>query len=186
MPRIFFALDLPEKIKDNLVQLQLKIPHASSAVKLVERGNLHLTLLFCGEVTDEALQQMLLQAQAAARAFSCFTVSIGGVGVFPSPSRPRVFWAGVREGGEQLTRLAAALSRAVGIVPGNPFSPHLTLGRVRQGKRASSGSFLEQKDFFAGIFTADRFFCLESTLTKHGPVYTKVREFMLAGQVPEK
>ena len=186
MPRIFFALDLPEQIRENLAQLQSSIPHASCAVKLVEKENFHLRLLFCGEVTEATLQQMLQQAQPVANTFPSFTFGIGGVGVFPSPARPRVFWTGIREGREHLMRLATSLSRALGVLPGHAFTPHLTLGRVRQGKSVNSRGFLEQTDFYAGAFTADRFFCVESILTRRGPVYTKLKEFMLAGQAAEK
>ncbi|HHX75316.1 MAG TPA: RNA 2',3'-cyclic phosphodiesterase [Firmicutes bacterium] len=182
MPRIFFAIDLPEKVRENLAQLQLKIPHDPGAVKLVEKDNFHLTLLFCGEVTEANLVRQLRQAAAVAKSFPPFTAGIGGVGVFPSPARPRVFWAGIREGREDIIRLAAALSRTLGVAPGQHYSPHLTLGRVRQGKRASSGNFLEQTDFFAGAFAVDRFFCLESTLTRRGPVYQKRETFMLGGR----
>ena len=69
-----------------------------------------------------------------------FDISVAGLGAFPSPTRPRVLWAGLREGREALSSLAEAVDVALARL-GFPrddraFSPHVTLARVREPRRA--------------------------------------------------
>ncbi len=108
----------------------------------------HLTLHFLGEIPEELLPRLGQELAPAVRARPGFDIVIEGVGAFPSAQRPRVVWRGVGRGREELTQLARdvrAAALAAG-APGDatPFSPHLTLFRVRSAQdRARARDLLE-------------------------------------------
>lgn len=179
MPRIFFAVDLPDKVKDAVLNLQCGIKAETGAVKWVERKNLHITLQFIGEVDEAQAAAIVAWAREAAAGLAPFEMGIGGFGAFPSTARPRVYWAGITKGKEELARLASALSSAIGIKPDKPFSPHITVGRVREGRTGPAVSGVGLLGFTAGSVYVDRFHCIESTLTKQGPLYRKRDTFLL-------
>ena len=98
-------------------------------------GNLHLTLAFLGEVGPAAVEGASTAVAAAAVGAPSFAVRWGEPGVFPSKSRPRVFWLGV-DADARLGALHGALvgelvERALP-VEARPYRPHLTLARLRR------------------------------------------------------
>jgi 2'-5' RNA ligase len=180
MARIFFALTLPEAVRDRLERLQSRFGLAPGVVKWVEKRNLHLTLQFIGEVSEEKVLKMLGDAASAASMTDRFDLEIRGAGAFPGASRPRVLWAGVGGGENQTRLLAEELARRLGIVPDKPFSPHITLGRVREGCKVQiSDALCRERDYCAGTVPVERLVCFESTLTPKGPVYREIAVFYL-------
>ena len=116
----------------------------------------------------------------AAAGVSRFELRLVGLGAFPSPTRPRVIWAGASEGGEALgvvaRRVEEALAR-VGFPPEDrPFAAHVTLGRIREPRRdpdlASALAAGAGKDF--GRLTIDRISLMRSDLSPRGARYTEV------------
>lgn len=180
MARIFFAIVLPDAVKERLERLKRLLDPAPGAVKWVEKQNLHLTLQFIGEISEDKLLQMLDLALHAAAAVLPFNLEVRGAGAFPGHSRPRVLWAGINKGETPAKHLASELSRHIGIAPDKPFSPHITLGRVREGRTARiDGALSRERDYSAGIVSVKHFVCMESTLTPGGPVYREIAAFNL-------
>lgn len=131
--RLFAAIDIPEDVKENLRALLTRI-RPSAKISWSPVDNLHVTTKFIGEWPEERLEEMK-RTLASAGSPGVIRVEIRGIGWFPSPRNPRVFWAGV-EGGEELRTLAHATEEAVFKI-GVPredrkFSPHLTLARIRE------------------------------------------------------
>jgi len=172
--RLFTAIDLPgemlEKIGEFLARLR---PLAKLRWTPVE--NLHITTKFIGEWPEGRIGEMIAALGRVAnppQAAGLPHIAIRGVGWFP-----RVFWAGV-EGGEALAALARSTEQAVATL-GVPletrvYSPHLTLGRVKDKVRieevvAAAGN----PDF--GAFQATSFFLYLSANGK----YSKLAEFPL-------
>jgi RNA 2',3'-cyclic 3'-phosphodiesterase len=105
-----------------------------------ERAPAHLTLRFLGEVGEGILPALRTELARAVASVPAFSFRVEGVGAFPSPARPRVVWRGVTEGRAALERLAAEVRAAVAAagVPEEPtpFTPHVTLFRVRSRRDA--------------------------------------------------
>ena len=102
--------------------------------------NFHITLKFLGGVDDARIGAFTDALRAAVDGEHAFDLEIVGLGAFPSATRPRVLWAGVAAGLELLTAIAARVDHAMATqgfaLEERPFSPHVTLGRVREPRRA--------------------------------------------------
>jgi 2'-5' RNA ligase len=135
--RTFVAVLLPDEIRQRLAQeVDALRPHASG-VAWVAAENLHVTVKFLGGVEEARLTDAAAALKRAATV-PVFEVEIRGLGAFPNASRPRVLWAGA-PGSPAFTRLAEGVDQALvalGFAPeGRGFTPHITLGRVREPRR---------------------------------------------------
>jgi len=135
MARMFVAVRLPAAIARELVSLGRRLERSILDVRWVAEENLHFTLRFFGELTEDEVARAIQAATAVAASTTGFTLEIQGLGTFPESGRPRVLWVGVGAGGEALIELARGLDAAfqtAGLGPADrPFAPHLTLGRFR-------------------------------------------------------
>lgn len=146
--------------------------------------NLHITTKFIGEWPDGRLAE-IVEALRALPPAAPIEIAVAGLGWFPNPHAPRVFWAGVHAK-PALAELAASTEQALGAlgVPAEqrPFRPHLTLARVKDPKQAGpvrqAVATLGEAEF--GRFTADRFFLFQSQRTQSGSAYTRLSEFPMA------
>jgi 2'-5' RNA ligase len=108
-------------------------------VAWVAPGNLHLTLKFLGTVPETRIDAIVAALTQSGLDLRPFEAQIRGLGAFPSGTRPRVIWAGVTDGATEMVELArrvdAALAELGFAREERPFSPHVTLGRVRRPGR---------------------------------------------------
>jgi len=178
MPRIFFAVLLPDDIITSLVRLQRKLRSCCDEVKWVEQSNLHLTLQFLGNLDNSRMESLLRDAALSAKELSPFFIQFKGVGAFPNPARARILWTGVGKGSSELSELAASLSRSIGETQDKPFFAHLTLGRVKSGMCMTLPENTGL-DFLAGPVNIDSFYCIESILKTQGPVYKIIKKYEL-------
>ena len=178
--RLFTAIDLPSEIIANLDSLLARLkPTARINWSPIE--NLHITTKFIGEWPEDRLPE-LTTALHALPARPAIPIAIEKLGFFPNPHAPRVFWAGVHAG-EPLAQLARETEdalAALGIAKEQrPYSPHLTLARIktpgRQAALLQAVAALPSLDF--GRYTADRFFLYRSKTAPSGSVYTQLAEF---------
>jgi 2'-5' RNA ligase len=146
LQRLFIAIELSPGIRDWLgtakSKLTPRIP--PGAVRWVDPGAIHLTLKFLGETPARRVGEIRAVLDSSAQACRPFPLTAEGLGCFPNTARPRVIWAGIR-GGPNLGDLQKHLEEGLGRI-GFPaehraFSPHLTLGRVKDGV---SGARLEE------------------------------------------
>ena len=148
-------------------------------VAWVAPANLHLTLKFLGQVDARRLEEIAAGLRGAAAGLTAFDAVMAGLGAFPSASRPRVVWAGVAGGAPGLTELAGRVERAcaaLGFPPETrPFSPHITLGRVRAPRRDARLADLlaaAARDEF-GRSRVEGLALMESELSRRGARYTE-------------
>lgn len=192
--RAFIAIELPEELRRQLSavgqQIQAQAGEtARRAVRWVPAVNMHLTLKFLGEVSQANLNVLsgMLEAEAARHAPFKFTV--GGLGAFPNPRRPRVVWVG-SEVPPDLPQIQHAIdleTQRLGY-PGEdrPYSPHLTLGRVNQNAQPDAVAQLaralsEVKVGQLGVVTVDAVHLFQSDLRPTGSIYTSLYRFPLKG-----
>src|SRR5687767_4376349 len=110
--RCFVAVEVPEEVRGLLARVQEALRRADADVKWVERENVHLTLKFLGELTEEAAARLSGALAAEAARWPPLRLAFGGIGVFPERGAPRVVWAGCAGDLERLAGLARAVERA--------------------------------------------------------------------------
>ncbi len=185
MIRAFIAVELPEALRQEVVDLQANLRSSGSDVKWVEVDNLHLTLKFLGNIEEPQFSALKEALAIPAKGFSPFTIYLEGIGAFPRTTSPRVVWIGISQGKEALIELAQAVEKScstLGFTPEDrPFSPHLTIGRVRSRDRLASLIKRLQVAEFRGGTPAEvtRLILFQSSLSPHGPTYTPLAEFPL-------
>src|SRR5437867_9680136 len=114
-------------------------------LKPVERENIHLTLKFLGNVSPAKLAEV--KSALAEVKFQPFSLEIKGAGAFPSLKRMNVVWVGVGEGWSQVELVFEQTEKLLHNIgfsrETRPFSPHITIARVRSGRnRDEIASFL--------------------------------------------
>jgi len=187
--RCFIAVDVDRpELRARLQEVQADLDRLGCGLKLVEPENIHVTLRFLGEVhsslvSDVAKALDKIEAEP-------FTLTLRGLGAFPSPSRPRVVWVGLREGLAELSSLhrqVEALIKPLGFKPEREaFTPHITLARVKVPRNLSSlAKFIaEHSDLEVGSMRVEEVKLKRSTLTPRGPIYSDIYVKRLAPLSP--
>jgi RNA 2',3'-cyclic 3'-phosphodiesterase len=176
--RLFIAIELPDDLKTELGKLKMDIP----GVRWVPKEQIHLTLDFLGEVEETTVER--LTGKLARRHAPGFKLRLSGTGCFPNRRRPHVLWVGL-EPEHRLNELAADVHSAVlscGIQQEErPFSPHITLARIKLSPSRDFDSFLDRhQNLKLPPFSVREFTLFQSRLTPQGAVHIPVRNFPLA------
>ena len=182
--RTFIAIDLPLSLQESLDKqtARLRQTLGDNVIRWVSPHNMHLTLKFLGKVPAahlDFLKQMLTQA---ADSTPQFDLQIGGIGSFPSSKRPRVLWVGIHAPTSlaSLQRMIEEGANRLGFEKEErAFSPHLTVGRIRQGidvkeiqKISNALSTIQLGKI--GTARVDSVHLYKSALNSEGSIYTKL------------
>ncbi len=182
--RAFIALDLPDSLHDPLSQVSNNLQGITEGkhIRWVDVPNIHLTMKFLGDVSKKNISMIneIIQNQAACH--KQFEISLGGFGVFPNLTRPRVIWVGVEAPDEliNLQRRIDGETTRLGYTPGQrKFNPHVTLGRVSRNAnpkevRSISGLLRKHKVGFLGAARITEVNLFRSDLGPKGAVYSKL------------
>ena len=175
--RLFIAIELPDDVKTALSRLRVDVPGA----RWVPPEQLHLTLAFLGEVEEKTAGE--LSERLALIQEPPFQLRFSEPGCFPNRHRPRVLWAGL-EPHPGLMYLAAEVHEAVlacGIPQEErPFSPHITLARLKFPAVREVAAFLTMpQKLKLPPFPVREITLFQSRLTPHGAVHNPIRTFQM-------
>jgi 2'-5' RNA ligase len=183
--RLFIAVPLPVPALEEAGRLLRGLQERDWPVRWVRDDGLHVTLKFFGEVTSERVEPIEEMLDFATAGMAPVELATLGGGAFPSRQRPRVLRLELRAdpGLELLQDRLERAGEEIGFAPeGRPFSPHITLGRVREGDRLPPDAMERLETLPHGEpFLADRVVLFESRLSRNGPIYTTRIERPLAG-----
>jgi 2'-5' RNA ligase len=191
--RSFIAIELSDEARAGLTDLQnqLKAIVPPNTVRWTAPQNIHLTLHFLGNVAVDDVSQVTNVLPVVTSSVSSFSLMLQGLGCFPNTRRPRIVWVGISGETETLIRLyhnlGEKLNQSIGFEPEKrPYSPHLTIGRVKKGippRRLSQlGQVLEQEQANVGQLAAlhvAEISLIRSELTPTGPIYTPLARGLL-------
>ncbi|WP_158947184.1 RNA 2',3'-cyclic phosphodiesterase [Pseudodesulfovibrio cashew] len=180
--RLFIGIPLPESYHDKAEKLaRLLDRKLASRIKWTPRGNAHITLAFLGHVDKEALPRV--KTLLSTVGYPSFSLRAGGCGYFPNAKKPRVLWTGIMKGARACADLAASVTAAItpiGFAPEEqPFTSHITLGRIKENRNDDWESALLLCRGVWPSFTVDRFTLWQSELSEEGASYTALEEFPL-------
>jgi 2'-5' RNA ligase len=154
----------------------------NDVIRWVPSHNLHLTLKFLGNIPPTHLDFLKQMLTRAADATQQFDLQVSGLGSFPNSKRPRVLWVGLHAPASlaSLQKMLEEETTRLGYPSEDrSFSPHLTLGRARQGidarelqKISTALSAIQLGKI--GIARVDSVHLYQSDLNSEGSVYTKL------------
>lgn len=180
--RSFIAFDMEnDTVLNRIAAAQKLLVQTDADLKLVEPRNIHITIRFLGNITPATAEKILEEMKKTQ--FTPFIAKISGIGAFPNPRYPRVVWAGITEGADQLKNVFSQLEprlQGLGFTPDpKGFSPHLTIARVRSGrnKQQLAECLDKNTDYDFGTINAKCLRLKKSTLTPRGPIYSTLKEF---------
>lgn len=169
--RVFLAVPLPPQIKASICAAQRNLQTQIPGVRWVRPENLHLTLHFFGETTQESLEKIKVSVLSVKHCQRPFMVEIKGLGAFPNRHRPRVLWFDLEPKGplRQLHRDCQKFLRQAGVVSeSRSYSPHLTIGRLRQSETDLTDICRSVGQRLVGQLPVDRLVLFESRLHSDG------------------
>jgi RNA 2',3'-cyclic 3'-phosphodiesterase len=192
MTRTFIALELNEALqqflRDIISKASLELPN----LRWVDPAGIHLTLAFLGYLTDEQLETAIDAAGVAAQQSVPFKYRLKGLGIFGSPQQPRVVWMGIEDlpsekiQGSPLQLVQRVLSRELELrgfeIEKRPFSPHLTLARIKQplspGEKQRLQRLLHSRlaGSSSAISPVNTLCVMKSDLSRSGAKYTCLKE----------
>jgi 2'-5' RNA ligase len=180
--RSFLAFDIEsDTVLNRLATAQNLLVQTGADLKIVEPQNIHITVRFLGNITPAMVEKIFEEMKQVQ--FVPFNVQIKGLGAFPDLRYPRVVWAGITDGADQLKNVFSQLEprlRGLGFTPDTKgFSPHLTIARVRSGRnKAQLAEFItENANYDFGTIKAQCLRLKKSDLTPKGPIYSTLKDF---------
>ena len=150
-----------------------------SGIRWVAPHQYHFTLKFLGETPDDRIAGARQAVERAAERTPPVDLALEGLGAFPPAGPPRIVWAGCGKGRDALISLAGAVEEAFGEAgfpeEPRPFSPHLTIGRVKDPRGVPGRPFREALERGAsapfGTVAAREIVLFRSDLSPKGPTY---------------
>jgi 2'-5' RNA ligase len=187
--RAFIAIELPDPVRASISRIQTRVrSDEHTSVKWVNPESVHLTLKFLGNIDPKLIPDIGRAMSQAAAGLGPVRLELSELGAFPNLRAPRVVWVGLEGDISTLRVLYRQVEdrlAELGFPPeGRAFSPHLTLGRVRQGAarpeqqrlaQAISSTKLDER----AAFEAGSVSLMRSTLTRAQAIHSRILEARL-------
>lgn len=182
--RAYIAIDLPINVRAYIDQLTQKLrPVTSKNIRWIPSSNIHLTLKFLGESAPQSLEILASTLEQNIKMVTPFDLVLSHLGTFPNARQPRIVWIGLQPNPKLLTlqnSVENAAQHAGFAKEDRPFSPHLTIARVRE---ALARSEVEQFNVSLQNTSLDKSLVIpvkevilfRSDLHPSGAIYTIIR-----------
>jgi 2'-5' RNA ligase len=183
--RSFIAIKLPPEIRVCLERIINRLKPSTGDVRWVKADAIHLTLKFLGDIEEGRIPDIAGCIERCVQGIAPFPLAVRGLGAFPGENSPQVIWIAAADESGSLAAMQRSLEEGLARVgckkERRPFSPHLTLGRLKspRDKEAVRRGLSDLKHTDCGSFTADSVSLIKSDLKPSGPVYTVLQSFSL-------
>jgi len=198
--RAFLAVELSQELRAELATIQQELkrniePEMKQNVRIswAQPVSIHLTIKFLGDMDEQVIDPLLVAVEQAIGNQTAVNVPLERIGVFPRPQNPRVLWVGPSENwerGAEAQRVAGIHDAVEHACEGlgflretKPFSPHLTLARIRAGERhigaALAKSGVLDRSCSLRPLAVESVVLMKSELKPTGSVYTRLWEARL-------
>lgn len=180
--RSFIAVPIPQPLRQQIAKLQQQLHRLVPQLKIPPATNLHLTLHFLGDQSQEQLAEIGQVMLSIGQKKKVFNVMVEGLGFFPDQQQPRILWLGLKpENGlnELYQQLANSLNKRGLTTEQRRYRPHLTIGRFQQPTK-NSDQLCPFLSHCCGSLKIDRMILYTSELTSQGAVHTPLTTAALA------
>jgi 2'-5' RNA ligase len=187
--RCFIAIEMPANIRQSIADVIEKCNKKFKGIKWVAPEKIHITLKFLGEVNEGLMPEIQKRLARVCAARDIFSIAIKGAGAFPNFKYPNVLWIGIDES-EELKRLYEDIEDVLSELgferESRKYSPHLTIGRVkdRKGIEPVIKEIYTFKDAFFGSIDVNEILLMRSVLKSEGAEYSKIAGFQLSKSQP--
>jgi 2'-5' RNA ligase len=205
--RAFLSVELSQKLRAELAVVQQELKRRiepemkqDTRISWARPASIHLTLKFLGDMDEQIVDPLRAALEQAIGSQIAVNVPLERLGAFPRPQSPRVLWVGPSENWERgaeakrIAEIHGAIEQACESLSflreTKPFSPHLTLARIKMGERhvgdaLAKGGVLD-RPLSLGSLAVESVVLMKSELKPTGSVYTKLWEVKIegSGQVP--
>ena len=184
--RLFLAINLNGSTLNKLLKTTEELKNDFRDARWCKKNAMHLTLKFFGTIPLISVVEIGKAVNSVVSKMDPIRFEVKGVGGFPSLENPRILWAGVTEGKEEIKKLAQKISDALeeyDFIPERKnFVPHITLARFKRGKKGdgeviSLPSSLTERTF--GVTETNEILLYSSDLMENGPLYSVVDRWKL-------
>jgi 2'-5' RNA ligase len=195
--RAFLAVELSQELRAELATVQQELKHRidpemkrDMRISWAQPASIHLTLKFLGDTDEQVIDPLRAALEQAIGNQMPVNVPLERLGAFPRPHSPRVLWVGPSENWERgieakrVTEIHGAIEQAcegLGFLrETKPFSPHLTMARIKAGERQvgvalAKGGVLD-RPLALGSLAVESVVLMKSELKPTGSVYTELWE----------
>ncbi|HUX96703.1 MAG TPA: RNA 2',3'-cyclic phosphodiesterase [Bacteroidales bacterium] len=187
MKRVFIAIRIEPGEEFMKMFSLFKTVLINDNIKWTETSNIHITLVFLGDTEEKRVKETDILLKDICSGFRSFNLELRGAGVFRSLKDPRVLWAGISRSMDMddLNKVITSKLRETGThLEERPFSPHLTLGRIKRINNISVLSDLLEKHRNKEIqqIRVSEITFYESILRPEGPIYKPIGRYSLSGR----
>ena len=173
------AIELGERERSGIAAAQHALRPRCEGVRWVPPPQLHLTVKFLGDVGDRNVPGVVDAVMRAAAESPPFEMELSGCGCFPPGGPVRIVWVGGSEPSGALNHCVERVERELEPLgfprERRPFSPHLTMGRVREDRtNGRLRSAVEAQKFAATPVSVSSVTVMSSVLSPRGPTYAPV------------
>jgi 2'-5' RNA ligase len=187
--RSFIAIEIPDELKTVFTRLQdrLKLGKHTS-VKWVNPRSMHLTLKFLGNIDKDRINSIVSVMEAVVQGIAPFRIEVNELGGFPNLRRVQVVWVGIGGEMDKISRLQQQIESGLFhlgfAVESRPFTPHLTLARLRERasleERQSLGQLIADSGFKGGYtINVEAISLMMSRLSREGAIYKQISSTQL-------
>ncbi len=184
--RLFFSIDIPDTAKEKIILYKKNLEKSlSRGVKWVRDENLHITVLFLGQIKESLVDKLLENIESVKE--KPFEVTIGNVSYFPKEkTNAKLIWADIESLGIKRLekRIKGVLSSEFKVKTNLTFIPHITLGRIKQWEfqKMPLYEIPDIDDDLSLNFKVTTFNIIESKTKKEGPSYHILKSFNLVNE----
>ena len=202
MIRAFLAVEPSQELRAELALVQQELKHGiepelkrDTRISWVQPAKIHLTMKFLGDMDEQVIDPLHRALEQVIGNRIVMNVPLERLGAFPRPHSPRVMWVGPPENWERgaeakrVTEIQSVIEQACEglsfLREAKPFSPHLTLARIKAGERQvgvalAKGGVLD-RPLSLGSLAMESVVLMKSELRPTGSVYTQLWEARLGG-----
>ncbi|MEO8046016.1 MAG: RNA 2',3'-cyclic phosphodiesterase [Nitrospirota bacterium] len=195
MIRAFLAVELSQELRSELAVVQQELKQrvesekkADIRISWVQPAKMHLTIKFLGDMEEQVIDPLRGEVEQAVGSQPSVYVPLERLGAFPRPHSPRVLWVGPSENWEQgvegkrvieIHGVIEQVCESLGFFrEAKPFSPHLTLARVKMGARHVGAALVTSgvldQPLSVGTLAVESVVLVKSELKPTGSIYTRL------------
>lgn len=182
--RCFIALTIPKKIQECLAAIQGELKNRGAEARWVKLENIHITLRFLGDCDPKHIQKIAAQLSTILSHFQCFKLTIDTIQAFPNIAHPKIIWAGISNGCDEIVQLSDTLNQGLAEL-GIPkdrelFIPHFTLARCKTNNESRScAKSIKKAPIFSIEAEPQSITLYQSTLSSAGSIYSSITSVLL-------